>query len=76
MTKRLRCFLCLLLLAFPITLTAQNLLYNPESVVFDSVRNRYIVSNWGDGAIVQIDSTGVQSYFNTVWLNQYQVAGL
>lgn len=65
---------CLLFVSTP--LAAQNLLDSPESVVFDSVRNRYIVSNWGDGAIVQIDSNGVQSYFSTVWLNQYQIAGL
>ncbi len=55
---------------------SQNLLNNPESVVFDSLRNRYLVSNWGDGAIVQIDSNGEQSYFNTDYLNQYQIAGL
>ncbi|MBU0984419.1 MAG: thrombospondin type 3 repeat-containing protein [candidate division Zixibacteria bacterium] len=39
------------------------LLHEPESVVFDSLRNRYLVSNAFDGAIVQIDSNGVQSYF-------------
>jgi sugar lactone lactonase YvrE len=55
---------------------AQNLLNNPESVVFDSDRNRYLVSNWGDGAIVQIDSTGIQSYFSTAIQNKYRVAGL
>jgi hypothetical protein len=41
----------------------QNLLLNPESVAFDYQNNRYLVSNVGDGAIVQIDSNGVQSYF-------------
>ena len=55
---------------------AQNLLNNPESVVFDSNRNRYIVSNWGDGAIVQIDSNGIQSYFSIALQNKYKVAGL
>jgi sugar lactone lactonase YvrE len=49
------------------------LLYQPESVVFDSTHNRYLVSNWGNGAIVQIDSLGAQSFFN-ISLNQ--VAGL
>lgn len=44
---------------------AQNLLNNPESVVFDAPRDRYIVSNWGDGSIIQIDSNGTQSYFST-----------
>jgi hypothetical protein len=55
---------------------AQNLLNNPESVVFDSPRNRYIISNWGNGAIVQMDSNEVQSYFNTDYLNQYRIAAL
>ncbi|MCD4730979.1 MAG: hypothetical protein K8R74_10285, partial [Bacteroidales bacterium] len=59
-----------------ITCFAQNLLNNPESVVFDSHYNRYIVSNWGNGAIVQIDSNGTQSYFNTDYLNQYRIAAL
>jgi len=42
-----------------------NLLNIPESVVYDSVYNRYLVSNIGDGNIIQIDSGGHQSYFNT-----------
>ncbi len=64
------------LMILPFAVIAQNLLNNPESIVFDEPRNRYIVSNWGNGAIVQIDSNGAQSYFSTVWLNQYQIAGL
>ena len=64
-------FICLL----NVSSNAQNLLNNPESVVFDYVRNRYLVSNWSDGAIVQIDS-GVQSYFSTALQNKYNVAGL
>jgi len=44
-------------------LFAQNLLRNPESVVYDSVYNRYLVSNWANGNIIQIDSNGVQDYF-------------
>ncbi len=61
---------------FAMTSYGQNLLNNPESVVFDSMRNRYIVSNWGNGAIVQIDRNGIQSYFNTDYLNQYRIAAL
>jgi sugar lactone lactonase YvrE len=53
-------FLCLAGSVF-----AQNLLYYPESVVFDTLRERWLVSNWGNGRIVEIDSNGVQSYFNT-----------
>nr|NQU88954.1 T9SS type A sorting domain-containing protein [Bacteroidota bacterium] len=56
----------ILLLTLGSSLSAQNLLNNPESVVFDPQNNRYLVSNWGDGSIVQIDSTGQQSYFSQV----------
>jgi len=54
-------------------LFGQNLLNLPESVVHDSLNSRYLVSNWGNGNIVQIDSTGTQ----TNWLNDVQCyAGL
>jgi hypothetical protein len=55
---------------------AQNFLRQPESIVFDSLHNRYLVSNWQDGAIVQIDSNQTQTFFNTDLYNQYNVAGL
>ena len=60
------------------SLQTQNLLNNPESVVFDPSQNRYLVSNWadGDGNIVQIDGNGVQSYFSTVLAGQFKIAGL
>ena len=48
-----------------VNINAQNLLNNPESVVYDSLHNRYLVSNFGDGNIVSIASDGTQSYFNT-----------
>lgn len=50
-----------------------NLLNNPESIVFDSLNNRYLVSNWTDGNIVAINSLGQQEYFNT---DLEQAAGL
>ena len=53
--------------------TLDNLLNNPESVVFDSLNNRYLVSNWADGNIVVINSWGQQEYFNT---ELEQTAGL
>ena len=59
-----------------VSITSQNLLNNPESVIYDPHRNRYLVSNWGDGAIVQIDSNGTQSYFSTELFNHYRLAGL
>ena len=56
---------CLFSLLFPFVSFTQNLLNRPESVVYDSLFNRYLVSNWANGSIVQIDSNGVQSYFVT-----------
>jgi sugar lactone lactonase YvrE len=50
-----------------------NFLNNPESVVFDSLNSRYLVSNWTDGNIVEINSWGQQRYFNT---DLEQAAGL
>jgi hypothetical protein len=44
---------------------SQNLFNGPESVAFDSLHNRYLVSNYPDGSIVQVDSEGNQSYFCT-----------
>jgi hypothetical protein len=35
----------------------------PESAVYDTPRDRYLVSNYGDGTIIQIDSAGALSYF-------------
>ena len=51
----------------------ENLLNNPESIVYDSSHNRYLVSNWADGNIVGINSWGQQAYFNT---ELEQAAGL
>lgn len=44
-------------------LVGQNLLNGPECVSFDSLNNRYLVSNWNNGSIIAIDSAGNQSYF-------------
>ena len=52
-------------LMISIVCLAQNLLNNPESVVYDSVYDRYLVSNWEDGNIIQINNAGQQNYFNT-----------
>lgn len=37
----------------------------PESAACDPVGNRYFISNYGDGNIIQIDSTGMKSIFKT-----------
>jgi sugar lactone lactonase YvrE len=63
---------------------SQNLFNGPESVAFDSLHNRYLVSNYYDGSIVQVDPDGNQSYFytglghclgNTIINNTIYVAG-
>jgi len=61
----LRYCISIIIILFPFQLSPQNLLNRPESIVYDSLYNRYLVSNWTNGAIVQIDSNGVQSYFVT-----------
>ncbi|UCE66683.1 MAG: T9SS type A sorting domain-containing protein [Candidatus Zixiibacteriota bacterium] len=59
------------LIGFPVA--KAQLLNNPESVVYDSLRDRYLVSNWNTGHMVQIDSDGVQDYFI---ISQHCYAGL
>jgi sugar lactone lactonase YvrE len=44
---------------------AQNLLHQPESIVYDSLYDRYIVSNKETGDLVAIDNAGNHSYFAT-----------
>jgi hypothetical protein len=43
--------------------SGQNLLSAPESVVYDSLYDRYLASNWNTGHIVAIDNQGNHSYF-------------
>ena len=55
------------------TAAGEVLLNQPESVVFDAPRNRYLVSNFADGNIVQIDADLNQAYFDTTLT---RIAGL
>jgi sugar lactone lactonase YvrE len=66
----------ILFFSFNPFLYGQNLLNNPESAVYDSINNRYIISNWGDGAIIQIDSMENQKYFSDTLMHKFKVAGL
>jgi sugar lactone lactonase YvrE len=56
---------------------AQILLSSPQKIVVDGKRNRLLVSNEGDGAIVQIDSTGHQTYFiqNAGFIDGMEIVG-
>ncbi len=47
----------------PLSSHGQNLFNNPESVVFDSLYNRYLVSNCGGAGIIAIDTNNNQSIF-------------
>ena len=49
----------------PVSIFSQNLLNGPNDIVFDSLNNRYLVSNWAGNSIVAIDSLGNQSYFRS-----------
>ncbi len=48
----------------------QNLLHQPESIVYDPDGQRHIVSNYETGDLVQIDSDGNQSYFSQLLTGQ------
>ncbi len=60
----LLCFISSLCLAFSVPMSRTNLLNQPESIAKDTLRNRYLISNWSDGKIIAVDSLGVQSVFN------------
>lgn len=53
----------MIFLLSPAICKAQNLLSEPQKIVVDAKRNRLLVSNFRTGDIVQIDSSGNQSYF-------------
>jgi len=53
----------LIILFVPTISKAQNLLSGPQKIVIDSERDRYLVSNFNTGDIIQIDSAGIQDTF-------------
>jgi PKD repeat protein len=54
----------IIILLFIISLSSgQNLLDGPESVAYDSINNRYLVSSLRNNKIISIDSDGNQSLF-------------
>lgn len=75
MLRDLKIFIAVIITVsiLPLPVSSQNLLRAPESVAYDSVYDRYLVSNWQTGHIVAIDNQGNQSYFVQ---NQYCKNGL
>ncbi|MFC1887222.1 T9SS type A sorting domain-containing protein [Candidatus Cloacimonadota bacterium] len=61
----MRGFLIIFLFTLTVGLSGQNLLNQPESIVYDQINDRYLVSNYGDGSIVAMTIGGEQSYFST-----------
>ncbi|MBN1212171.1 MAG: PKD domain-containing protein [candidate division Zixibacteria bacterium] len=57
--------LVLILVSIPVLTEAADVFDGPESVAFDSISNRYFISNCREGSIVQIDNFGDTSYFQT-----------
>ena len=57
--------LCCVLWVLPVCSIGQSLISFPESAAFDTVSNRYFISNQGSGTIVQVDSNWNYSYFST-----------
>ena len=53
----------LIILFIPAICAAQSLLSGPQKIVIDAMHNRLLVSNYNTGSLVQIDSSGNQSYF-------------
>jgi len=52
-------------LLIPGAVRSEGLLDKPEGTTYDSVGDRWFVSNWANGAIIQIDSQGSETYFST-----------
>lgn len=55
-------FLLLMMFILPVFSSSQEFKM-PESAVYDSLTKSYFVSNFGDGSIIGIDSTGEKIYF-------------
>jgi len=72
-----RLVLGLVCLALPTASGAQDLWDGPESVAWDSLYNRWLVSSWADGKIIAVDSAGHQECIDSTLLHALgnQIAG-
>jgi hypothetical protein len=60
-------FISFLIYLIPVPLDAQNYLNKPESISYDSINNRWLVTCYGNNNIVEVDSLGQQDiYLNSV----------
>lgn len=60
----MKCFSFIILLLFVLVdLSISQEFIAPESAAYDPVNNRYFISNYGDGNIIEIDSNGIKYYF-------------
>jgi len=53
--SKLACAIIAFVILIPLCGYGQNLLRNPEHVVYDQVNQRYLVTNYGNGTVVSID---------------------
>ncbi len=59
-------FLVAVLILSGLAVNGADYLDEPEGIAFDSLYNRYLIANWADGSISQIDARyGLRSYFQT-----------
>ncbi len=65
----LRYSILIIIILFPFKITSQNLLSNPESVLFDELHNRYLVTCNGNGKIISVDNAGIQDTFKIGFSN-------
>gem|GEM_PF-1210895 len=65
MTKLIPILICTLLLVPLCVASAQDLWNGPEGATYDPVGHRYLIACWNNATIVEVDSTGQQSYYMT-----------
>ena len=60
----MKMFSTILLMIFILSVSLKSQEFkSPESAAYDPVQNRYYISNFGDGNIIEVDSNGVRYYF-------------
>jgi sugar lactone lactonase YvrE len=65
MSRSVFCLAIILSLILNGNVSAQDWYNGPEGAVYDTAHHRYLIANWNNRTIVQIDQNGVESYFTT-----------